>query len=179
VIGLSIQPQKCVVWSPFNLPLDFNTPSKGIRVLGVPLGTLTFTSSFIKDALQEDAWHVDLLFKMGDVKVAFRILTCCFVQRPSYLLRCTPSSSTFIQSFISFDFSLFQVFGRLLGPRSFDNPKGPLTCKQASLLIIFDGVKLVLTSTITLTTYLGSWALVISVIVVRFMVDQHPSFLKP
>jgi hypothetical protein len=70
------------------------------------------------------------------------------------------------------------MFGLLLGPRSFDNPKGPLACKQASLLTIFDGVKLVSTSTITPATYLGSWALIISIIVVRFMVDQHPFLLE-
>jgi hypothetical protein len=34
------------------------------------------------------------------------------------------------------------------------------------------------TSTITLTTYLGSWALVISVIAIRFMVDQCPFLLE-
>jgi hypothetical protein len=28
VIGLSIQPHKCVAWSPFSLPQDFNTPSQ-------------------------------------------------------------------------------------------------------------------------------------------------------
>jgi hypothetical protein len=59
-IDLSIQPQKCVMWSPSNLLLDFNTPSqfttpsKGIRVLGVPFNTSLFTSSFIKDALLDD-----------------------------------------------------------------------------------------------------------------------------
>jgi len=37
-IGFSIQPKKCVAWSPFglppdfNTPLQFNTPSKGIKV---------------------------------------------------------------------------------------------------------------------------------------------------
>jgi len=73
VINLSIQLKKCVAWSPSSLPLDFNTPSqfttpsKGIRILGFPLSTLTFTSSLIKDALQEDVQHVDLLPKMGDV----------------------------------------------------------------------------------------------------------------
>jgi hypothetical protein len=34
------------------------------------------------------------------------------------------------------------------------------------------------TSTIALTTYLGSWALVISVIAIRFMVDQCPFLLE-
>jgi hypothetical protein len=60
------------MWSPFGIPLDFNTPSQFIThikelVLGVPLGTLIFTSSFNKDALLEDVWHVDLFFRIGDV----------------------------------------------------------------------------------------------------------------
>jgi hypothetical protein len=72
VISLSIQVQKCVAWSPFGLLPTFNTlfqfytPSKGIRILGVPLGTSSFTSSTIKDALLEDVRHVNLLFKLGD-----------------------------------------------------------------------------------------------------------------
>ncbi len=57
VIGFSIQLQKCITWLPLGLPPNFNTPFQcttpyeGIRVLGVPLGTLTFTSSFSTDAL--------------------------------------------------------------------------------------------------------------------------------
>jgi hypothetical protein len=35
--------------------------------LGVPFNTSLFTSSFIKDALLNDFWHVDLLLIMGDV----------------------------------------------------------------------------------------------------------------
>jgi hypothetical protein len=35
--------------------------------LKVPLGTSSFTSSFIKDAMLEDVQNVDLLPKMGDV----------------------------------------------------------------------------------------------------------------
>jgi len=115
VIGLSIQPQKCVTWSPFGLPLDFNTPSQRINVLEVPLGTLTFTSSFIRDALLEDVRHVDLLLKMGDVHVAFGILTC-FMQCPLYFLRYTLPSSTFTESLISFDSSFLQLFGCLFNP---------------------------------------------------------------
>jgi hypothetical protein len=103
------------------LPPDFNTPSKGIRVLKVPLGTLTFTSSFIKDALVEDVQHVGLFLRMGDVQVTFGILIR-FVQHPLYLLQCTPPSSTFTKSIISFYSSLLQMFAHLLGPRSFDSP---------------------------------------------------------
>jgi hypothetical protein len=43
--------------------------------LEVPLGTSSFTSSFIKNAMLKDVRHVDLLFTMGDVQVTFKILT--------------------------------------------------------------------------------------------------------
>ncbi len=48
------------------------------------------------------------------------------------------------------------MFGYLLGSRTFDSSKGPLTHKQASLPITFNGVGLILISIITLTTYLQS-----------------------
>jgi hypothetical protein len=54
--------------------------------LGVLLGTLTFTTSFIKDALLKDVRHVDLFLKMDDVHVPFGILINYFLQHPSYLL---------------------------------------------------------------------------------------------
>jgi hypothetical protein len=146
--------------------------------LGVPLGTSSFTSSFIKDALLKDVWHVDLLFKLGDVKVAFGIFIHCFVQWPSYLLCCTPPFSTFIDSLVSFDSSLLQMFGCLLGPWSFDSLKGPLTYKHAFLPITFNGIEFISMATITPTTYLRSWSLVTSIIIVRFMVDQQPFFLE-
>jgi len=88
---------------------QFTTPSKGIRVLGIPLGISSFTSSFIKDAFLKDIQNVNLLLKMGDVQVAFGILTHCFMQQSSYHLQCTPPSSIFIEFLTSFDSSLFKV----------------------------------------------------------------------
>ncbi len=104
--------------------------------------TLSFTSSFIKDAMLEDVQRVSLLAKMGGVQIIFVILIHCFVQRPSYLLQCTPFTFTFIKSLTSFDSSFFQMFGRLLGPKSFDN-LGLLACKQASFSITFGGIELI------------------------------------
>jgi hypothetical protein len=130
------------------------------------LGTSSFTSSFIKDVQ-----HVDLFYKMGDIKVTFEILIHCFMQWPSFFLRCTFFSSTFIKTLISFDSLLFQLFGHLLGPRFFDSLKGLLTHKQLFFTITFGGIGLILIATITLGAYLKSWAFVISIIVIKFMVD--------
>jgi hypothetical protein len=54
-------------------PIPVTTPSKGFRVLGVPFGTLIYTSSFIKDAMLKNVQHVDLFFRMGDVQITFGI----------------------------------------------------------------------------------------------------------
>jgi hypothetical protein len=70
------------------------------------------------------------------------------------------------------------MFGCFLGPRSFDNPKRPLTHKQIFFPIIFGGIRFILMTTIALTTYLRSWALVTSIIAIRFMVDQCFFFLE-
>jgi hypothetical protein len=59
-----------------------------------------------------------------------------------------------------------------LGPRSFDNPEGPLAYKQAFISITFSGIEFIPTTTIVPTTYLRNWAFVISIITVRFMIDQ-------
>jgi hypothetical protein len=66
------------------------------------------------------------------------------------------------------------MFGRLLDLGCFNNPKRFLAYKQASFPITFDGIGLILIATITLVTYLRNWALVASIIVIRFMVDQCP-----
>jgi len=70
------------------------------------------------------------------------------------------------------------VFGCFSGLGYFDSTKRPLARKQASLPITFDGIGLISASTIAPTTYLGSWVLVVSVIITRFMVDQCPFLLK-
>jgi hypothetical protein len=79
-----------------------------------------------------------------------------------------------MESLTYFDSSFFQVFGCFLGPGSFDNPKGRIICKQTFLLITFGGIGFIPIATITPTTYLGSWAFVVSIIVVRFVVNQQP-----
>ncbi len=70
------------------------------------------------------------------------------------------------------------MFGHLLGLGSFDDPEGPLACKQASFLITFGGIRLILTSTMAQVAYLGNWAFVVLVIAIRYMVDQRPFLLE-
>jgi hypothetical protein len=80
------------------------------------------------------------------------------------------------KSLISFNSSLLEMCGHLLGPRSFNSPKRLLVHTQTSFPLTFDGVGFILRSTIAPTGYLKSWALVVSIITIRFMANQH-SFL--
>jgi hypothetical protein len=77
----------------------------------------------------------------------------------------------FLCFFFLFWFTPFSNVWSFLGLRSFDSPQRLLTCKQVSLLITLVGIGFISTSTIALATYLKSWALVVSIIVVRFMVN--------
>jgi hypothetical protein len=70
------------------------------------------------------------------------------------------------------------VFEHLLGPGSFNSPERFITYKQTAFPIILGGIGLIPTSTIALTSYLRSWAFVALILVVRFMVNQHPFFLE-
>jgi hypothetical protein len=58
------------------------------------------------------------------------------------------------------------------GPWCFDSLEIPLAHKHASFPITLGGIELILTTTIIATIYLGSF--VISIIVVGFVVNQHP-----
>jgi hypothetical protein len=64
----------------FDTPSQFNIPSKGITVLGVPLNILPLKSSFIKDAMVKDVWHINLFPIVGDVKVVFGINILSFLK---------------------------------------------------------------------------------------------------
>jgi hypothetical protein len=54
------------------------TPIGGIRVLGVPLESHSFTSSFFQDVLDDDVQHINAFLILGDVQVAFGIFIRCF-----------------------------------------------------------------------------------------------------
>jgi hypothetical protein len=53
-------------------------PIGGIKVLGVPLESFSFTSFFFQDILDDDVQHIDVFLRLGDVQVAFGIFIHCF-----------------------------------------------------------------------------------------------------
>jgi hypothetical protein len=81
--------------------------------------------------------------------VRFQLLyaRCFLIQKR---LVCTPPSSTFIETLISFDSYFFKMFRLFLGLNYFDSSKGLLICKQVFLPITYGGIRFIPTSTITL-----------------------------
>jgi hypothetical protein len=51
--------------------------------------------------------------------------------------------------------------------------------KQISFPIAFGGIRLILTTTIALIAYLGRWTFIVSIITIKFIVDQHPFLIEP
>jgi len=129
--------------------------------------------SFIKNVLLKDVCHVDIFVRLGDVQVGFGILIYCFVQQLSYLLCCTPTSSIFNPLF-PFTPPSFKCLDLRSG--CFDSLEIPLAHKHASFPITFGGIEFILTTTMVAAIYLRSF--VISIIVVRFVVNQHPFLLE-
>ena len=54
---------------------------KGVRLLGVPLGSEEYVGEFLTSALVEERRGLDQLQHLGDPQVAIRILTQVFAQR--------------------------------------------------------------------------------------------------
>ncbi|KAJ7570685.1 hypothetical protein O6H91_01G131400 [Diphasiastrum complanatum] len=182
-LGLIENPSKCVAWCPqgllpgLPLPTGFNTPADGIRALGIPIGFSDFVASSLRDTLGVHLRHADLLPKLGNAQVALGILTQCFTQRPSYILRCVPPSPDVLALLQDFDNALSDILRRLMGSESFRIPHGQFVKRQVSLPASSGGVGLTCTTSIAPAAFMGSWALVASALISRFQQDNKPILL--
>jgi hypothetical protein len=113
---------------------------------------------------------------LGDVQVAFGILSGCFVQRLSYLFCMFMLLLNFWHQLASFNSICMQVFERLLGPWFLKCLVAPLVCQKVSLPIFNGGIGLIFTETIISIAYLGSWMLVVLVIASKFLLDSRPFY---
>ena len=72
LLGLEVQPSKCVAWSPSRrgafdvLPDGVGYASDGVRMLGMPLGSAEYEGGFFLPALEEDRRGLDRLQLVGD-----------------------------------------------------------------------------------------------------------------
>ena len=84
-------------------------------MLGAPLGSEEFVSTFVRSALEEETRDLDMLPRLGDPQVAFRLLTMVFARRPSYLTRVCPPASYVLEQLECYDARMMSTLGSLLG----------------------------------------------------------------
>jgi hypothetical protein len=116
-------------------------------------------------------------FEVRGCQIVFPIFFWCFAQRPSYLLHyfspvnlSTPTCIFWCNPHIG--------FWEILGPKFLDCSQTPLVHRQAPLLISNGGIGLISTKVITLEAYLGSWALVASIIAIKFFLNYYLFLLE-
>lgn len=182
LLGLRVQPQKCLGWSPSGLPSDFVLPpgfvcpSDGIRVLGSPVGTESFCSTFISDTLRQALAPAPWLPKLGDSQAAFGLLLRCLHPRASYLMRTFPPTSLFRQQLQGFDSTMEITFASLLGPGT--SLSSDWISQQMRLPISRGGFGLTSTAELAPLAFLGAWAQSCPLLADRFLVELRPFLLS-
>ncbi|CAI7859201.1 unnamed protein product [Closterium sp. NIES-53] len=87
-LGLRVQPSKCYLWAPLDLPLDITPPSdiiiapNGLTIVGVPIGSETHIFSKFRDKLHSLSSSLPLLQDLHDPQTATRLLTLCISALP-------------------------------------------------------------------------------------------------
>jgi hypothetical protein len=109
--------------------------------MGVPLGFQNFATHFLNEVLFQDVAHINDLPLLGNAQVVLGILSSCVTRQPSYLTR-TVSPSSFMFLLASFDTKNMQIYGDIMGPKSWESFHGPLTKHRVRLPISFSDISL-------------------------------------
>jgi hypothetical protein len=104
--------------------------------------------------------HINDFPLFRNTQVALGILSSCVIHQPFYFTQTIPPFSSFPYLLVGFDKRVMQICGDIMGLRSWEFIKGPITRCHAQLLISFDGIGFLFMEDCTAFTFLGSWVLV-------------------
>jgi hypothetical protein len=159
---------------PLQLPPDLDRPAQGILALGVPIGSAAHIHDVVGAKLQIFVQQLSTLPMLRDLQVALALLTRVFVQRPSYLMRTVVPAPDFLAQLGEFDAQILQTLEELIGPGSFQGEAGELAWMQASLPTSLGGLGARSTARAAPAAFLGSWAVVGSLLGQRFLRSGLP-----
>jgi hypothetical protein len=111
---------------------------------------------------------------LRNLQVALALLIRVFVQRPYYLMRTVVPAPDFLAQLGEFDAHILQTLEELIGPGSFQGEVGELGRMQASLPTSLGGLGARSTARAAPAAFLGSWALVGSLVGQRFLRSRLP-----
>ncbi|CAI7838273.1 unnamed protein product [Closterium sp. NIES-53] len=183
-LGLTVQPSKCSLWAPMDLPEHCIPPpgisivANGLTVAGVPTGSDGFIISTVRDKLDSFTTSLPLLHQLQDPQIASRILSLCITARPSFLLRTVAPFPEIQELLSSWDSTIFSHFSQLLGSEYWNPTSEQSTSArlQASLPIRLGGFGIRSSASIAPLSYLCSWAQAVSTLSTHFITDGAPLF---
>ena len=160
-LQLQVKPSKCILYAPGGLEDDFlpgiTMTKEGVKVLGAPIGSLSYQASFFQRVADHKTLGLPLLVKLEDAQAAHALLQQSFLTRMHYLLRCTPLSEQTAAVTDSFHQSLLECMESLLEYRPGSMPEQARL--QLQLPISKGGLGLVPPALVAPAAILGSWAL--------------------
>ncbi|CAI7794950.1 unnamed protein product [Closterium sp. NIES-53] len=163
-LGLTVQPSKCSLWAPMDLPEHFILPpgisivANGLTVAGVPTGSDSYIISTVRDKLDSFTSSLPLLHQLQDPQIASRILSLCITARPSFLLRTVAHFPKIQELISSWDSTIFSHFSQLMGSEYWNHTsEQPTSARlQASLPICLGGFGIRSSASIAPLSYLCS-----------------------
>ena len=144
-------------------PSSATCTSDGIRVLGSPLGSEEYMSSFISSLLQDHQPLLSVLPLLGDNQVALLLLRYCCLPRIHHLLRTVSPYSIAISALTAIhDSNIMKCFSDITGLTA-----SPSIVRQIRLPIRLGGLGLTSTSAVAEAAYIGSVASCLSDVISR------------
>ena len=128
-------------------------------MLGAPLGSEEFVSTFVRSGWEEDTKSLDMLPHLGDPQLAIRRLTMIFAQRPSCFTRVRPPTSDVLAQLEGYNARMMSTLGSLLEPRELESSTSEAARRLAVFPLSYKGLGLVRLATSAPRAYLGSIAL--------------------
>ncbi|XP_062516563.1 uncharacterized protein LOC134191930 [Corticium candelabrum] len=166
-LGLNIRHDKCDLYCPdLNISIpDCPVPVKfdGIAILGLPIGTANFVSSYCSSFADSGNCLCDQLVALNDVQSASLLLRYCHVPRLNHLAT-TVCPSLLSETTEIHDLQTRSVFFNLL---SYDHLSDSVWW-QASLPIRLGGFGLSSVKSVSPCAFLASWVQALVCLLIRF-----------
>ena len=97
-IGLKVNVSKCSVFSPHHEKLDFShlqdiqiIRDEGIKILGSPVGSREYISTFVLDHIRKQKRLIELIQQLDDLHLIFPLMKhCSSLNKVNHLLRTCP-----------------------------------------------------------------------------------------
>jgi hypothetical protein len=146
----------------------------GIKILGIPVGSVDFAREFLQDHNESKAKAMNLLPTMDNKQAALLLLRYCYQPSFNHFLRCLPPSNPALrEGTISHDSKLLDIFQQIF---SLDHLH-PSTASQIRLPVSLGGMGLLSSASVVESAFFASTAQALRLMQLRQSPDSplHPT----